>query len=185
MRTIVLVSLAAALLASPRLEAQVSPPARGATPIYVEPSDDVYIDLVDGAVAWARGAIAKSIGVLPPGDASPGLSRAVEVATQRHGLRPIAMEDFTMVCFTRQATRSTPSSRTCSMKGAEAILQFSSLKVSGDSGYVGIGVTRVPRGTSRTEIVHHCVSFGRVSGRWEQGRGETMTDADQCPRDRP
>lgn len=185
MRNGSLVLLAVALVISAPLAAQVSPPATGANPIYVEPSDEVYVELIAGAVDWAKGAIAKSLGVLPPGDASPGLSRAIEAATKRQGLRPIAMEDFTMVCLTRQATRSTPSSRTCSMKGAEAILQFSSVKVAGDSGYVGIGVTRVPKGTSRTEIVHHCISFGRGSDGWEKGRGEVMIDADHCPRNQP
>lgn len=177
--------LAVALVTSAPLAAQAGPPATGANPIYVEPSDEVYVELIAGAVDWAKSAIAKSLGVLPPGDAAPGLSRAVEVATQRHGLRPIAMEDFTMVCFTRQATRSTPSSRTCSMKGADAVLQFTSVKVFGDSAYVGFGVTRVPKAGSRTEIVHHCVSFGRAGSGWKQARAETMTDADQCPRDRP
>jgi hypothetical protein len=184
-RSDTLVLLAVALVTSAPLAAQVSPPASGANPIYVEPSDEVYVELIAGAVEWARSTVGKSLGVLAPGEASRGLSRAVEVATQTQGLRPIAIEDFTMVCFTRQATRSTPSSRTCSMKGAEAILQFSSVKVAGDSGYVGVGVTRVPKGTSRTEIVHHCLSFGRAGGRWENAGSEKMIDADHCPRERP
>lgn len=178
---VIALSIGCAILC-PRLEAQVSPPVNSATAIFVEPTDDVYLDLIVGAVGWAKGSISTSLGVLQPEDAGPALRRAIEAATKRYSLKPIAMADYTLVCRTRQATRSTPASRTCSMNKAEAILQFSSVKVAGDSGFVGTGVTRVPKGTARTEIVHYCIVLSRNNGQWEVRRSETMIDPDRCPR---
>jgi hypothetical protein len=149
--------------------------------IYVEPTDDDYAGMILAATAWAKSTVSKSLGVLQREEAAPAWKRGVDAAAKAHGLKTIEMNDFTMVCYTRQATRSTPASRVCSMKGADAVLQFNTLRVSGDSGAMVTSVTRVPKNGSRTETTHYCVMFGRKQGAdWESVRSSLVPDPDRC-----
>jgi hypothetical protein len=107
-------------VASPTLAQSVS---------YVEPSEESYIQMVVAATGWAKSSVAKSLGVLTPADAPANLQHAVDAAAQRHGLKRITLEDYTMVCITHPATRSAPMSRSCSMKNADAVLQFAEVRV--------------------------------------------------------
>lgn len=179
MKALIPIALMISLATAARIQAQQPDTTKVQV---VEPADDVYIDLIVTATGWAKGSITKSLGVLQNTDAADVLRRAIMAATERHELRPIALDDYVAVCRTRQATRSTPSERTCSMKGAEAVMQFISARVAGDSGFVGISVTRVPKNSTKPESAHYCIALGRKDGKWEARRNETQIDPERCPR---
>lgn len=179
MKALALVALLISLAVPALVQAQQPDTARIQ---FVDPPDDMYVDLIVTATGWAKGSIARSLGVLQSADATDLLRRAITEATQRHALRPIELKDYVAVCRTRQASRSAPSERTCSMKGAEAVMQFISAKVAGDSGFVGISVTRVPKNSTRPESFHYCIALARKDGKWEAHQNETKIDAERCPR---
>lgn len=179
MKVLAPIALVISLAVEPRLHAQQPDTTKVQV---VEPSDDVYVDLIVTATGWAKGSITKSLGVLQNDDAANVLRRAIKEATRRHDLKPITLDDYVAVCRTRAASRSAPAERTCSMKGAEAVMQFVSARVAGDSGFVGISVTRVPKNSTRPESSHHCVALGRKDGKWEARRNEDRIDPKRCPR---
>jgi hypothetical protein len=180
--TVFLLMVVAAFTGVPAA-AQTTSISVGDTVTYVEPPDDIYVDLVLAATGWARKSIAKSVGVVQREDAPPVWQRAINAAAKEHDLKVIPLVDYTMVCITRQATRATPMSRSCTMKGAEAVLQFTSVRVSGDSGFVGTSVTRVPRGGQKPESARYCIALGKRGTTWETARGDTTFDRLRCPRD--
>ena len=148
----------------------------------VEPSDESYVQMVVAATGWARGAVTKSLGVLAPADAPANLQRAIDAAAKRHGLKRIALEDYTTVCVTHPATRSAPMSRTCSMKNADAVLQFAEVRVVGDSGFVVTSVTRVPKGGQKPETTRFCILLSKKDWDWEAYRGDAVSENDHCPK---
>ena len=147
--------------------------------IYVEPTEADYAGMIVAATAWAKGNVSKSLGVLQRDEAAPAWKLGIAAAAKEHGLKAIELNDFTMVCFTRQATRSTPMSRVCSMKGAEAVLQFNTLRIAGDTGMMVTSVTRVPKDASRTETTHYCFTLARGE-HWAVVHSEPAADPDKC-----
>jgi hypothetical protein len=174
---LVLLALSGLACASASLAAQ-DPPKKEV--IYVEPTDTDYVGMILAATAWAKGNVAKSLGVLQRDEAAPAWRRGIAAAAKEYGLKTIEINDFTMVCFTRQATRSTPMSRECSMKGAEAVLQFNGLRIAGDTGTMVTSVTRVPKNASRTETTHFCFTLDRGTEHWSVLRSEPIADPDKC-----
>lgn len=160
----------------------VAAPALAQSAMYVEPSEESYIQLVVAATGWAKGSVAKSLGVLAPADAPANLQHAIEVAAKRHGLKRIALDDYTTVCVTHPSTRSAPMSRTCTMKGADAILQFAEVRVAGDSGSVVTSVTRVPKGGQRPETTRMCILLWKETSEWKAYRGDAVSETDSCPK---
>jgi hypothetical protein len=126
--------------------------------------------------------VAKSLGVLTPADAPANLQHAVDAAARRHGLKRITLEDYTMVCVTHPATRSAPMSRTCSMKNADAVLQFAEVRVAGDSGSVVTSVTRVPKGGQKPETTRMCILLAKDTSDWKAYRGDAVSETDTCPK---
>lgn len=180
MRSLLFVLSLPVVLAVPA-HAQSETPAIRKEVIYVEPTEDDYVGMILAATAWAKTTVGKSLGVLQREEAAPAWRRGIDAAAKEYGLKTIAVADFTMFCYTRQATRATPSSRVCSMKGADAVLQFNTLRVAGDSGAMVTSVTRVPRNASRTETTHYCVALVRRQGaNWQPLRSEEVTDPDKC-----
>src|SRR4051812_11851771 len=92
--------LTLAVWASPTLAQSVT---------YVAPSEESYVQMIVAATGWAKGSVAKSLGVLTPADAPANLQRAIEAAVQRHGLKRIALDDYTVVCINHPASRSAPA----------------------------------------------------------------------------
>ena len=157
-------------------------PALSQSVTYVEPSEETYVQMVVATTGWARGKVAKSLGVLAPAEAPPPLQRAIDAAARQHGLKRIALEDYTTVCVTHPATRSAPMSRTCSMKNADAVLQFAEVRVAGDSGSVVTSVTRVPKGAQKPETTRYCILLARKTSEWEAYRGDAVPENADCPR---
>ncbi len=153
------------------------------TVTFVEPSEDDMVGLIVAAGGWARRTVARSLGVLQRPDEQPLWRRAAAEAAQRYALRPISQSDYTVVCGEtsqpRQGVRGTP---TCSMKYVDAVLQFNSVRMSRDSGYVTVGVTRVPSGSNRAETVYNCVILAKKEGKWDARRSERVVDIHLCPR---
>ena len=149
---------------------------------YMEPSEETYVQMVVATTGWAKGKVARSLGVLAPADAPASLQRAIDAAAKQHGLKRIALEDYTTVCVTHPATRSAPMSRTCAMKNADAVLQFAEVKIAGDSGSVVTSVTRVPKGEQKPETTRYCVLLARNTSDWEAYRGDAVSESDQCPK---
>jgi hypothetical protein len=167
------------LIVSAPVVAQSTPATRKEI-IYVEPTEGDYAAMILAATGWARANVAKSLGVVQQADATPAWKRGIEAAARQYGLKTIDVNDFTMVCFTRQSTRSTPASRVCSMKGADAILQFNTLRIAGDSGAMVLTTTRVPKNAARTETTHYCVVMARQEAGWVALRSDQVTDPDKC-----
>lgn len=157
-------------------------PVLGQSITYVEPTEESYVQMVVAATGWARGAVAKSLGVLAPADAPANLMKGIDEAARRHGLKRIALEDYTTVCVTHPATRSAPMSRTCSMKNADAVLQFAEVRVAGDSGAVVTSVSRVPKGGQKPETTRFCILLVKKTSDWEAYRGEAVSETDDCPK---
>ena len=174
-----LVALALMAIASAPVAAQGDPPPKKEV-VYVEPSDDDYAGMIVAATAWARANVSKSLGVLQRDEAPASWRRGVEAAAKRYDLQTIELNDFVVLCNTRQASRSAPASRVCNVKGAEAVLQFNMVRVVGDAGLVLTSVTRVPKGASKTETTHHCLSLVRKGPDWEAQSAQMVPDPDRC-----
>lgn len=167
-------------LAAPPVRGQSDPAPVRREIVYVEPTEDDYVGMILAATAWARSAVSKSLAVVKRDEAAPAWKRGIAEAGKRHDLKVIEVNDFTMVCYTRQATRATPASRVCSMKGADAVLQFNTLRVAGDSGAMLLSITRVPKNASRTETTHQCVTLARKGAEWTPVRNVEVPDPDKC-----
>lgn len=179
MQALLFAMLAAIVSASPALAQSGAPPVRKEI-VYVEPTEDDYVGMILAATAWAKRDVSKSLGVLQRAEAAPAWTKGIAAAAKRHDLKTIELDDFTVVCFTRSASRSAPMSRVCSMKGAEAVLQFNTVKVAGGSGAMLTTVTRVPKGGSRTETTHYCLQLARKGAEWEALRTDRVEDPDRC-----
>lgn len=165
--------------------AQATPATRSTsiTVDYVEPPDDLFVEMIVAASAWARRSLgARSIGVYQADAADRRFRIAVEEATRRYSFRPIRQSDFTVVCSGNDRAPTVKSSPTgvCSMKFVDAVMMFNSVRMKGDSGFVGLNITRVPSGATRSEQTHYCVTVLRNGTAWEAKRGERMVDWNRC-----
>jgi hypothetical protein len=149
---------------------------------YVEPSEETYVQMIVATTGWAKGQVAKSLGVLAPADAPASLQRAIDAAARKHGLKRIVLEDYGVVCIKHPASRSAPEFKTCAMKGADAVLQFAEVRVAGDSGSVVTSVTRVPKGEASPETARFCIVLAKKDSEWGVSRSDRISEADPCPR---
>jgi hypothetical protein len=166
--------LALTLCASPALAQAVT---------YVEPSEETYVQVIVATTGWAKSQFGKSLGVLAPSDGSESLLHAIEAAAKQHGLKQITLNDYTVRCIRHPASRSAPAFQSCSMRGADAVLQFAEVRVVGDSGSVVTSVTRVPKGEMLPKTERFCVLLAKKTADWDAYRGDTMSETDQCPRE--
>jgi hypothetical protein len=172
---------------SAQVEAETGGRVASMTIRFIEPTEDDYVGLIVAAAGWARRTVARSIGVLQQTTDSPMWEHASRAATQRYALRPISLDDYQVVCGGNQPqqTSVSRSSPVCTMKYVDAVLQFTSVRLSSDSGYVGVGVTRVPSGATRSEVTWSCITLARKGAEWDARRSERMEDAHRCPRGIP
>jgi hypothetical protein len=154
------------------------------TVYFVEPSESEYINLFVAAAGWAKRSVARTVGVLQQTDGHPLYQRASEAAAQKYALRPIALTDYSVVCGQpeRQQTSITQQNSVCTMKYVDAVLHFNSIRMRRDSGYVTVGVTKVPTGQNKAETVYHCVTLARKGAEWEAKRSERVVDYHRCPK---
>jgi hypothetical protein len=163
----------------PEAQAAVDP----ALPEFLQPSDADYVGLVLAATGWAR-RTTRSLGIYQMTDGHWLWKEATEVAARKYGLRPIQQNDFTVVCGAspRPATPATQAKQVCSMKYVDAVMYFTELRMTRDSGYVGLGITRVPEGATQPRATLQCVTMTRKDSTWEIRKTYTMQDIHQCPR---
>jgi hypothetical protein len=170
-----------------QVEAQTGAPVTNMTVMidFVDPPDDVFVDMTIAAAGWAKSSIAsRTIGVYQAEGASEPFRLAVEAVTRRYAFRPIGPSDYQVVCGGNAPSQTSITTRTakCSMKYVDAVLAFNTVRMTRDSGYVGLNITRVPNGANRAERVHHCITLIRKGAEWEAKRSERMVDARRCPR---
>lgn len=153
---------------------------------FVEPTEADYINLILGAAGWARKSI-RSLGVLQQSTGHPLWQRASEAATQKYALRPIQLSDYQTVCGQpdRGQTSISQQKVVCTMKYVEAVMQFNSVRMTRDSGYVALSITRVPAGGTRAETSYQCVALVRKGAEWEARRADRVVDWQRCPRGAP
>ena len=164
-----------------QIEAATGRPVTSLTIRFVEPTEEDIVAMMVAAAGWARKSVSRSIGILQPTAANPIWLRAAEATTQRYALRPIQQSDFGVVCGSSPAT-SGRSTQGCTMKYVDAVLTFNSFRLTRDSGYVTVGVTRVPSGSNRSETTYRCVTVMRKPGDWEAKHSEQVADYQRCPR---
>ena len=155
---------------------------------FVEPPDDVWVDMAVVAAGWAKSYLApRTVGIYQAESAEPRFRRAVEAVTNRFALRPIAQSDFSVVCSgnTRSRNSMTTPTAQCSMKYVDAVVGFNSIRIGRDTGYVGVGITRVPNGATRAEQVYYCITLGKKAGEWAFKRSERVIDPQRCFRRMP
>ena len=167
------------------IEAQTGRPVENiaVTINYVEPPEELFESMGVAGASWARRSTgARSMGIYQADGADPRFRKAVQRATSRYSFRPIRSTDFTVVCSGSDRAPTLKSSPTgvCSMKYVDAVLMFNSLRIRGDSGFVGLNVTRVPSGATRAEQTYYCVTILRIGMEWEAKRGERMVDWNRC-----
>ena len=169
---------------SAQIEAETGTPVARMTLNFVEPSEEDYVGLFVAAAGWAKRSVARTIGVLQQTDAPQVFQRASEAASQKYALRPIALTDYSVVCGQpeRQQTSITQQKSVCTMKYVDAVLHFNSIRMRRDSGYVTVGVTKVPTGGTRPETVYNCVTLARKGREWEAKRSERVVDYHRCPK---
>lgn len=176
-------AVAAAVAQRDQIEAQTGGEVGSLTVRFVEPPEDVFVDLFVAAAFWAKSSTsARSMGVLQAEGAEPRWRRAVEAVNQRYALRPINPSDFTVVCGNPQTQSTSRGGQRCSMKYVDAVLAFNSIRIRRDSGYVGLNVSRVPSGADRAERIYYCVTLGRVGGEWKARKSDRVVDPQRCLR---
>ena len=171
---------------SAQVEAETGTPVGVMTITFVEPSETDYVNLIVAAAGWARKST-RSLGVLQQSTGHPLWKRASEAATQRYALRPIQLSDYQTVCGTpeRQQTSITQQKSVCTMKYVDAVMQFNAVRMTRDSGYVALSITRVPTGGTRAETTVQCVALARKGAEWEARRADRVIDYHRCPRGMP
>jgi hypothetical protein len=152
---------------------------------FVEPSEDDYVGLIVAAAGWARKSV-RSLGILQQTTGHPLWAKASMAATQKYALRPIQMSDYSVVCGQpdRKQTSIANVKEVCTMKYVDAVMQFNAIRLTRDSGYVALGITRVPSGANRAETTYQCVSIAKKGKEWEARRAERVVDWQLCPRRR-
>jgi hypothetical protein len=170
---------------SAQIEAETGTPVGSMTLTFVEPSEEDYIGLIVAAAGWARKSV-RSLGILQQTTGHPLWAKASLAATQKYALRPIQPSDYSVVCGQpdRKQTSIANVKEICTMKHVDAVMQFNSVRLTRDSGYVALGVTRVPSGATRAETVYQCVSIARKGNEWEARRADRVADWQLCPRGR-
>ena len=168
-----------------QIEAQTGHPVENltVTMTYVEPPDDLFVEMTIAAAGWAKSSIgARRIGVYQNDGADRRFRMAVEGVTRRFAFRPIGQSDLAVVCNPAARTPSANTSPTvvCSMKYVDAVLTFNSVRMARDSGFVGLNITRVPSGSSRSERTYYCVTLLKKDQQWEAKRSERMVDWNRC-----
>lgn len=153
---------------------------------FVEPTEADYVNLIVGAAGWARKSI-RSLGVLQQSTGNPLWQRASEAATQKYALRPIQLSDYQTVCGQpdRGQTSISQQKAVCTMKYVDAVMAFNSVRMTRDSGYVALSITRVPTGATRAETSYQCVALVRKGAEWEARRADRIIDWHRCPRGMP
>jgi hypothetical protein len=151
---------------------------------FVEPTESDYVGLFVAAAGWAKRSVARTVGVLQQSDAPPYFQQASKAAAQKYALRPIELTDYQVVCGQpeRQQTSITGQKSVCTMKYVDAVLHFNSIRMRRDSGFVTVGVTKVPTGQSKPETVYNCVTLVRKGAGWDAKRSERVVDYHRCPK---
>jgi hypothetical protein len=170
---------------SAQIEAETGTPVGSMTLTFVEPSEDDYVGLIVAAAGWARKSV-RSLGILQQTTGHPLWAKASMAATQKYALRPIQMSDYSVVCGQpdRKQTSIANVKEVCTMKYVDAVMQFNAIRLTRDSGYVALGITRVPSGANRAETTYQCVSIAKKGKEWEARRAERVVDWQLCPRRR-
>jgi hypothetical protein len=153
---------------------------------FVEPSENDYVNLIVAAAGWARKSV-RSLGVLQQTNGHPLWQHASEAATQRYALRPISLSDYQTVCGVpeRQQTTITGTNTVCTMKYVDVVMQFNGVRMTRDTGYVALGLTRVPTGATRSETTYQCVTLARKGAEWNARHAEAVVEPRRCPRGVP
>jgi hypothetical protein len=153
------------------------------TIVFVEPSETDYVNLIVAAAGWARKSY-RSLGVLQQTSGHPLWQHASAAATQKYALRPIQLSDFQTVCGQpeRQQTSITQQKQICTMKYVDVVMQFNGVRMTRDSGYVALSLTRVPTGGNRAETTYQCVTLARKGREWDARHSARIVDHTRCPR---
>lgn len=169
-----------------QIEAETGTQVGRMTITFVAPTEEDYVGIVVAAAGWARKSY-RSLGILQQTTGGPFWQHASEAAAQKYALRPIQQTDFQTVCgqAERQQTSITQQKTVCTMKYVDAVMHFNSVRMSRDSGYVALGITRVPTGQSRAETVYQCVTLARKAQAWEARHAERVVDWQRCHRNTP
>ena len=170
---------------SAQIEAETGTPVGSMTLTFVEPSEEDYVGLIVAAAGWARKSV-RSLGILQQTTGHPLWAKGSLAATQKYALRPIQLSDYSVVCGQpdRKQTSIANVKEVCTMKYVDAVMQFNAIRLTRDSGYVALGITRVPSGANRAETTYQCVSIAKKGQEWEARRAERVVDWQLCPRRR-
>jgi hypothetical protein len=153
------------------------------------PTTDVEYDKMGIAAASRIKFIApgKTVGMYQTNSKSPTFRGLVTTVINEYGYREVHPGEADVACAPRPprgprtVAASVPS---CGINVADVLVQFNSVQMTSDSGYVGGLLTDVPRGGNKTRTTAFCIVTARHGTDW-MGVTNSVVDAPRdCASDR-
>jgi hypothetical protein len=150
-------------------------------------SDDRYVPMALAAAGYVRHIVpGKVIGFFQPDLASPEFREMVDQVTKTYSFPLIRSEDFGVVCKQPSAQQQSgtlaKAATNCSMGRADVVVQFNTVRVARDSGWVGGSTTQAPRNGNRSGQSAFCITLVRQQAKWLAIRSQPVDLGRRCPR---
>jgi hypothetical protein len=128
------------------------------------------------------------IGLYQASSPSSLSGRLVASVIGAYGFVAIRNRDAQMVCAPVPTGRGrltvVESSPNCGFDVAEVLVQFNSIQIVRDTGYVGGLMAEIPRGTSRVRTTAFCILAARHESGWDGVKYGTVDVPQDCASDR-
>lgn len=180
---------AAATFAAACSSAKPAEAPRPATLARANAQDSEYVTMGVAAASQMQPVVPdRVIGLYETASTSSLSYRLVRSVIDAYGFVAIHTRDAQMVCAPTPkrlgkvtAIESSPS---CAFDLAEVLVQFNSIQIVRDTGYVGGLMAEIPRGTSRVRTTAFCILAARSATGWDGVKYGTVEVPQDCASDR-
>jgi hypothetical protein len=162
---------------------------RPATQPQVDARDSEYVKMGVAAAAQVRTVVPDQvIGLYQASSPSSLSGRLVASVIEAYGFVSVRSRDAQMICAPTPARRgqltAIESSPNCAFDVAEVLVQFNSIQIVRDTGYVGGLMAEIPRGTRRVRTTAFCILAAHHGSGWDAVKYGTVDMPQDCASDR-
>jgi hypothetical protein len=169
-----------------------SKPAGAPRPATLPPAnaqDSEYVTMGVAAASQVKTVVPdRVIGLYETASTASLSYRLVRSVIDAYGFVAIHTRDAQMICAPvpqkRAKLTAIESSPSCAFDLAEVLVQFNSIQIVRDTGYVGGLMAEIPRGTSRVRTTAFCILAARSGTGWDAVKYGTVEVPQDCASDR-